>query len=151
MIQRIQSVYLLIITLLLAFSSFLTIGYLSADNGLTKAIFKPLAVTSGGETVFPSWALFVLLVISALLAFITIFLFKNRPLQIRLTIFNALLIIGYYGVLVFFVFKAKGALSAEFYVDWKICLPLIAFILNYLAIRAIGKDEVLVKSYDRIR
>lgn len=150
MIQRIQSVYLLIITLLLAFSSFLTVGYFSADNGLTKAIFKPLAITSG-ENVFSTWALLILLVVGSLLAFLTIFLFKNRPLQIRLSIFNALLMVGYYGALVFFIFKTKSALSADFYADWKICLPLIAFILNYLAIRAIGKDEVLVKSYDRIR
>ena len=30
-------------------------------------------------------------------------------------------------------------------------VPLVAIILNWLAIRAIGKDEVLVKAYDRLR
>ncbi|MDD2382096.1 MAG: DUF4293 family protein [Mariniphaga sp.] len=29
--------------------------------------------------------------------------------------------------------------------------PLLAVVLDYLAIRAIGKDEVLVRSMDRIR
>ena len=35
--------------------------------------------------------------------------------------------------------------------SWTVCLPLVAIILNWLAIRAIGKDEVLVKAHDRLR
>jgi hypothetical protein len=35
--------------------------------------------------------------------------------------------------------------------SWPVCLPFVALILNWLAIRAIGKDEMLVKAYDRLR
>lgn len=150
MIQRIQSVYLLIVTILLACASFLSLGYFSSDNGVTKLPFTPFGVVTPVET-YSTWALFSLLIISAILALVTIFLFKNRPLQLRLSIFNALLILGYIGALVFFIFKLRGTFDADFFLDWKICLPVIAFILNYLAIRGIGKDEVLVRSYDRIR
>jgi hypothetical protein len=41
--------------------------------------------------------------------------------------------------------------SMTFSPSWTVCLPLVAIILNWLAIRAIGKDEVLVKAYDRLR
>lgn len=150
MIQRIQSVYLLLVTILLACSAFFTLGYFSTDSGLTKAIFNPMGVTVE-QDLLPTWALFTLLIIGAVIALVTIFLFKNRPLQLRLCIFNTILMLGYYGALIFFIFKMKSTLASEFFVDWKICLPLVALILNYLAIRGIGKDEVLVRSYDRIR
>jgi hypothetical protein len=35
--------------------------------------------------------------------------------------------------------------------SWAICLPFVALVLIWLAIRAIGKDEVLVKAYERLR
>lgn len=150
MIQRIQSVYLLLVTIILACASFLSLGYFSADNGVTQFPFSPLGLSTPAET-YSTWALFSLLVLSAVLAFLTIFLFKNRPLQLRICIFNALIMLGYIAALVFFIFKLKSSLDAGFFLDWKICLPVVALILNYLAIRGIGKDEVLVRSYDRIR
>ena len=70
--------------------------------------------------------------------------------QIRLTIFSTILLIGYYATLVTFIFMLKEE-SMTFSPSWTVCLPLVAIILNWLAIRAIGKDEVLVKAYDRLR
>ena len=90
------------------------------------------------------------LLVVAVLAFGTIFLFKKRMLQIRLTIFSTILLIGYYATLVTFIFMLKEE-SMTFSPSWTVCLPLVAIILNWLAIRAIGKDEVLVKAYDRLR
>ena len=92
----------------------------------------------------------VILLVVAVLAFGTIFLFKKRMLQIRLTIFSTILLIGYYATLVTFIFMLKEE-SMTFSPSWTVCLPLVAIILNWLAIRAIGKDEVLVKAYDRLR
>ena len=150
MIQRIQSVYLFLVTIILGCSAFMPLGYFSADGGVTKSIFKPLAVVLE-EGSYSTWSLFGLLLISALLAFITIFLYKNRPLQIRISVFNVILMLGYFGALLFFIFKLKSTFEADFFMKWTICLPIIALILNYLAIRGIGKDEVLVRAADRIR
>ena len=55
-----------------------------------------------------------------------------------------------YATLVTFIFMLKEE-SMTFSPSWTVCLPLVAIILNWLAIRAIGKDEVLVKAYDRLR
>ena len=48
-----------------------------------------------------------------------------------------------------FVLCLKG--DASFVPSWTVCLPLISIILSWLAIRAIGKDEMLVKAYERLR
>ena len=94
--------------------------------------------------------MFAILVVAALLSFTTIFMFKKRMLQIRMTIFSTILLVGYYATLVTFIFMLKND-SMTFSASWTLCLPFIAIILNWLAIRAIGKDEVLVKAYDRLR
>ena len=149
MIQRIQSLYLLLVTGLLIAALFFPVGYLSGE-GMVDFVFKPLGADINGE--FRStWGLFGLLLLSALIAFCTIFLFRNRMLQIRFTIFNSILLIGYYIVLVAFAFALTDPVITTFSIAWSTCLPLVALILNYLAIRAIGRDEVLVKAADRLR
>lgn len=60
-----------------------------------------------GTKDYAPWALFVILLVVAVLAFGTIFLFKKRMLQIRLTIFSTILLIGYYATLVTFIFYVE--------------------------------------------
>ncbi|WP_455673228.1 DUF4293 domain-containing protein [Phocaeicola sp.] len=149
MIQRIQSVYLLVVTILLIICLCLPVGtFIGADYSISE--FTNLSIVSAsGEANHSPWAMFAILCVSALLAFGTIFLFKNRMLQIRLTIFSTILLVGYYATFVTFIYMLKE--DNSFSPSWTVCLPLVAIILNWLAIRAIGKDEVLVKAYDRLR
>ena len=150
MIQRIQSIYLLLVTILLIISMCNPAGYIiGGDNEIST--FGNLYITfPDGTQDYTPWALFGLLLIAAVTAFTTIFLFKRRMLQIRLSIFNSVLLIGYYAVCIMLIFAALTE-KTSFNASWTICLPFIAIILNWLAIRAIGKDEVLVKAYDRLR
>ena len=122
---------------------------LESDYSVSALTNLCLTMADGTKDYAP-WALFVILLVVAVLAFGTIFLFKKRMLQIRLTIFSTILLIGYYATLVTFIFMLKEE-SMTFSLSWTVCLPLVAIILNWLAIRAIGKDEVLVKAYDRLR
>ena len=69
--------------------------------------------------------------------------------QIRFTLFNIILAVGYYATLVTFVFMLKG--ESTFVPSWVVCLPFVGIVLDWLAIRAIGKDEMLVKAYERLR
>ena len=48
----------------------------------------------------------------------------------------------------FFVLRSD---ETSFQFHWALCFPLIAIILNYLAIRAIGRDEAMVHAADRLR
>lgn len=150
MIQRIQSVYLLVVTILIVICLCNPVGsYIGSDYGVFTLTNLCLTMADGTKDYAP-WALFVILLLAAALAFGTIFLFKKRMLQIRLTIFATILLIGYYATLVAFIFMMNDD-GMAFSPSWTVCLPLVAIILNWLAIRAIGKDEVLVKAYDRLR
>ena len=83
---------------------------------------------------------------------VTIFLYRKRILQIRLSVFNGLLMIGFYGLFIYYM-STIGAGDEEMNYSLKIALglPLVCLILDYLAIRNIGADEVLVRSLDRLR
>lgn len=149
MIQRIQTVYLLLVIGLLIASMCLPMGYFVDENSLSY-VFSPWGVALA-TSFYSTWGIVSILFIATVITLATVFLYKNRVLQLRMTIFNSILIIGYYLAFLAFMFTIKKDLNASFQIHWALCLPLIALILNYLAIRAIGRDEVLVKAADRLR
>ena len=106
MIQRIQSVYLLLVTILLVVAICMPVGQFIGADGVDSALFsKPLGVALADGGFQSTWGLFGILLLSALVAFCTIFLFRNRMLQIRMTIFSSILLIGYYiAFCVFYVY-----------------------------------------------
>lgn len=151
MIQRIQTVYLLLVTALLVMALCLPAGHFFATDGVTDYVFKPLGVTLADGDTQSTWGLFGILLLSAVISSCTIFLFHNRMLQVRMTVFSSLLLIGYYVAFLVFVFVLKDDLNANFRLGWALCLPAVCVILNYLAFRAIYRDEVMVKAADRLR
>lgn len=153
MIQRIQTVYLFIVAALNLAVLFLPLASVQAGDAFYLFDASGMSTTTTPtELVYPTWALMALSAIISLLALVTIFLYKKRILQIRLCVFNAILIIGFYALFAFFLWKVAGA-AEPFHFTMQIALvfPLIGLIFDYLAIRAIGADEVLVRSLDRIR
>ena len=149
MIQRIQSVYLLVVSILMIICMCNPVGSIIANTNEISEFGNLFITLPDGTKDYAPWALFVILLIVAILAFVTIFLFKKRMLQIRLTIFSSVVLIGYYLTLAALIFMT--AEDTSFTPSWTICLPFIGIILNWLAIRGIGADEALVKAYDRLR
>ena len=147
MIQRIQTVYLLIVTGLLITAMCLPMGYFTDTMG--EHSFKALGIELNGAYE-STWGLFCILLLSTIVAVATIFLYKNRMLQIRMSIFNSLLLVGYYIAFFAFYFALKNDENL-FRIGWALCLHLVSIILNILAIRSIGRDEVMVKAADRLR
>jgi len=154
MIQRIQTIYLLIIVALNSATLFLPFAIVRMDSVFYSFDASGLnTLTTPSQLVYPAWALMALTAVIVLIACITIFLYKNRMLQIRLCVFNAILLIGFYGLFAFFFWKIVGITEGFHFGDVRIALifPLISLILDYLAIRSIGADEMLVRSLDRLR
>ena len=149
MIQRIQSVYLLIVTILMVVCLCNPVGTIISENKEISEFGTLFISLPDGTKDYAPWALFVILLLVAILAFGTIFLFKKRMLQIRITIFSTILLIGYYLTFIAYIFML--AENTTFSASWSVCLPLVGIILNWLAIRGIGADEALVKAYDRLR
>ena len=136
MLQRIQTIYLLISA--------------SVSAGLTFVF--PLWKTKEDILVYTmDEVLFLSLFFSsAALALMTIFLFKNRKLQFVLGRLN--IILNFF-TLGFFVYQSLN-LSGETIVSEKgigMFLPIISIVFLALANKAIKKDEDLVKSVDRLR
>ena len=154
MIQRIQTVYLLLIVALMTAGLFLPLSVLQLNDTLYS--FDVMGVktmlSETPELVYPAWELFALCAVIILLALITIFFYRKRILQIRLCIFNGLLLIGFYVLFIFFIVTMKKSLG-DFSITGKIALtfPFVCLIFDYLAIRNIGADEALVRSLDRLR
>ena len=155
MLQRIQTVYLLLIVIFAGLTIFSPVADLinTKDHLLYLLDFKGITLIqpSGNVLVSTTWFLSAFAAVYGIIAAITIFSFKNRVKQIRLSVINMLFMIGYYLLLAFYIWSASKELNADWHLHFVTGLPLISLILNYLAIGAIGKDEALVKSLDRLR
>lgn len=149
MIQRIQTIYLLLIVALGIALIWLPVVQLITPEEAELQVWELSAV--GGAPLPGLWGLLVTTALIPLLALVDIFLFKNRLLQARLNIFLALLCLGYYGVLAIYVWQAKLALGVEWHLMPWASFPLVCFVLTLMATRRILKDEALVRAADRIR
>ncbi len=154
MIQRIQTVYLAIAAFLMILIYSNPIAQIIVNDNLflTQWHHQIIAVSNELFTPLSTWPVTALLSAIILIEFVAIFLFKNRLLQMRLCIFNMLLLIGLTGLIFFFTKSTLSGLDGKKSVLlWPFLCPIIAIILNFLAFKAIQKDEKLVRSYDRIR
>jgi hypothetical protein len=155
MIQRIQSLYLLVIAIFSCFTVFSpTADLINVNENLHYLMdFKGISLIQTGINTFESstWLLSAFGIIFGIIALITLFSFKNRIKQIRLSVVNMIFMIGYYIVLMVSVWVACSRLHTDWHLHLTTAFPLISLILNYLAIGAIGKDENLVKSTERLR
>lgn len=144
-----------------------TLWLLLAGVAMTITLIVPLAVSSMGVTFstigffgggynYPTWGLFALAALITGLCFLTIFLFKRRKLQMRLSIFNILLIIGYLIYYVVLYASYGKSILPEVGEDtltpslW-LLLPLLSIVLLYLAFKGIRKDEIIIRMSKRLR
>lgn len=154
MIQRIQSLYLLVATALLAVTVFTPIAaFTGGGTELTLSAFR-LADTAGEYSESTLW-MGILLSLSAVLPFLTIFLYKHRQLQIRLCGVELVLLIGDIVFMAIYYLLAERVVEAAAFpasaVRLGAVMPAVAIVLVALAMRAIFRDELLVRSLDRIR
>ena len=153
MIQRIQTVYLLLVAGLFFALLFLPLAELSAGGVLYSFDVTGLqTLKTPSELVYPTWSLLAIDAIIVLLSFIIIFLYKKRILQIRLCVYNALLMIGFCALAGFYFWQFHQSLDLPVIkIRFWSAFPFVALILNYLAIRNIGADETLIRSLERLR
>lgn len=137
MIQRIQSIYLL-----------LAVGIAA---GLIFIL--SLYTNSQGIEVFAKDDMLLLGMFlgSAVLAVITIFKFKNRQTQFVLNRLNIILNFILLGLFVYRSLNLSGETSEVSEKGIGMLLPIFSIVFLVLANKAIKKDEELVKSVDRLR
>ena len=141
MIQRVQTIWLL----------------LAAIAGFILTRVPLYAGTLAGEALKKQYTaesllLLAIAIIGALSALITIFLFKNRPLQIKLTIAGILASVAFIAAEVSQAEKfekSSGILKVSYL--WGALLPVAMIVFFTLAAINIRKDNKLVKSLNRLR
>jgi flagellar biosynthesis protein FlhB len=155
MIQRIQTLYLLTVVILSVITFFSPVAsFFNSSNALEYIInYKGVMQIQENASIFKgdTWTLTVLSAIIPIVTLISIFLFKNRILQLRLTFFNMVLMAGWYALLFINIWFTKSLYQADWTIEFVAAFPLINIILSLLAVRAIGRDEALIKSLNRLR
>ena len=136
MIQRIQSIWLLLAAAC-AFAGFKFSFY--SGNKLNDPLLYELNATS-------TLLLMIVTIAVGGVAFITIFLFKQRSLQRGLCVLGILL----EAVLIFLYYRETTTFTQGTY-SLTAILHGIIFIAFLLAARAINKDSKMVKDSDRLR
>jgi len=131
MIQRVQTLFLL------------------AASALLFTMFFGTMVTSSQESVKYSQVtpLLIMNIVTFSMAFVSIFLYKQRVIQIRVSVFNSVILLAFQGWILWMFFnRPQGSafsVSALF--------PFVAAILSIIAMRYIARDEAIVRSTSRLR
>lgn len=143
MIQRIQTVYLLIAAILLALMFFLPLGHVAAAGAPARLMLL------GDDSTLAAIAAGVLAGTVAL-DLVAIFGYRNRKRQKRLCHVLIVLLVVYAGL-----WTARVVPLAQAAPGWSLSVaavfPLVAIVLVWLARRGIVRDDKLVRSLDRIR
>jgi hypothetical protein len=155
MIQRIQSVYLFLTTILsVLFLKGNILSFIDKAGTTINLTFNAIEQTSvsGGSTLIEKvYPLAIAVILIAILSFATIFIYKKRIIQILLIriliVFVIFLIIACAHSAYLIITKN----SAELVPGIRMVFPVLMLIFLILALRGIRKDDDLVKSYDRLR
>lgn len=151
-IQRWQSLLLLIAVVMMGLFSFCSLGQIQgADTSFNISALGIYA--EGNGTHLQQGTIYVAIVawLTALLSLIAIFLFKNTRLQRRVCWLCIVLTLAACGSewLAATTFEVPGSNG----VSWSsmVCAPFIAIVSLLCAIRCIRSDEKKLASYDRLR
>jgi hypothetical protein len=147
-IQRIQSVFLLIaVILMVVFAFFPALSFHLADKTVLYGALE--SGRAGSMHVDP--LLLMLVILISLLAIVDIFLFKN--LQRQMTVCFVDIIIGLamlvaIGIQAFVVGNREGWTVSW---QWSLLLPVLSIIFLMLAHKAMSNDKKKLRDADRLR
>ncbi len=155
MIQRIQTLYLLVVVGLMSVTLFAPLAWFAGDDAAQWSLRACGVYDGEGAMMMPMYYIVAALVLAGLLPLVTIFLYNRRPLQIRLCSIEIVLLllavaaeVAGYALGWIFVsgqpFPVMSFLPAA-------ALPLASILFAYLAAKAVMRDEMLVRAADRIR
>ncbi|MBC7493929.1 MAG: DUF4293 family protein [Flavobacterium sp.] len=137
MLQRVQTLYLILVLLLMA---------------VLPYIFPLWTLKSGKEFYFMENIIYVILFgLGSTLAIISIISFKKRQLQFVLGRLNIILNLILLGLFVYRSLNVSGEINSVSEKGIGMFIPVFSIVMLVLANKAIKKDEDLVKSVDRLR
>ncbi|KQS41965.1 DUF4293 domain-containing protein [Pedobacter sp. Leaf194] len=155
MIQRVQSIWLLLATIALVLMLFLPIAAKETNSSeseiFTNGLHQTFA-TKGGKTLETHTFLPLLItnIAVAVMCFANIFNFRKRSLQKRLVIFTIAAIAGFAFWCSVYAKQLPGGVDGAIF-EVGAYMPALAILFCVLAIFGINKDERLIRSAERLR
>lgn len=155
MIQRIQTVHLILAAICLIACTMIPLGYISPVNMGVSSVIGCLGLieVSTGNVTYDYFALpLVFIILSTLLAIASVFMYNNRKKQAKFCYMQiAILIIEMVISALAIYFTCLNDMNVEFKVGYGLVMPVMAIIFILLAHKGIMDDEKLIRSIDRIR
>ncbi|MBT8220471.1 MAG: DUF4293 domain-containing protein [Bacteroidia bacterium] len=146
MIQRIQTVFLLLAAIIL--------GLLFTSTFSFASVGVNLFGSDGLFNIYDHMAMTIINGIAASAFLIAIFLYKDRKQQRTLVLLATVLVLVLIGFGVYLwldVSSVQGDITEQASAGIGVSNPVISLIFGLLALRFIKKDDLLVKSMDRLR
>lgn len=143
MLQRIQSIYLLLGAL--AIGGLFALPFAQTDAAVANSSVFQDAIFN----IFDIIGVLVLFCLGAFSSLVAIFLYNNRTLQMKVGLLSIVLILAatIWAGFTLLTEQSENQLSMGFGIG----LPLVSIIFILLANNSIKKDDKLVKSMDRLR
>ncbi|RIV22214.1 DUF4293 family protein [Fibrisoma montanum] len=157
MIQRVQTIFLFLITVAMGVALANPIWQKSGGSAVETAQLTALQYsqqTGLTNVITPLWYLGLLMALVGIIALYAIFQFRNRLLQTGLCAINALLLTAIMGIILYRALYAgkeygnpadQGTFLLGFYA------VIAALLFNALANRFIRRDEKMVRDSNRLR
>lgn len=177
MIQRKQSLHLLAIVALMVAMLFMPLATLTVGGSgtanekietATDGTITKTTIVSDSSVELNIWGLYadgvqvtplvlftIITFMTIAVAFVNIFLYRKRMLQLRLCFVLAILLIGILAYTGLYIYELHGVKDTQEFAAIKYSVvdlfPLVALVLTWFAYRGITTDIALLRSLDRIR
>jgi hypothetical protein len=154
MIQRIQSLFLLAATVLFVIFIFHPVSslYISGDTAAEFFAYGLMSDSETPEMLYNTFPIIVLAIITTILTVLTIFVYKNRTIQMRICVYNILITLGLIiSIFIYYYLIRKHFEVSKHAFSYSVLLPVVNVILLFQAFRGIRRDDLLLKSYNRLR
>jgi hypothetical protein len=148
MLQRIQTLFLTIALVCVALPLF-DISLFTLKNGSFE--IRVDAYSVNGVNYTQKHYYWLMLVFILLFLGFTIFLYKNRKLQLKLGWASFIMLFVLIGWIIVFIFFNSDYANAEKSLGFGLLSLIIALPLIYMGIRGIKKDQSLIDSLNRLR
>ena len=147
-IQRIQSVYLLIAVILMIVFAFFPA--LTFELGGREFVYGALEAGKVGVTHIDPLMLMLVVLIS-LLAFIDIFLYKNLQRQMTVCFVDIIIGLAMLVAICIQAFVVNGKEGVTLQLQWYLALHVLSIIFLMLAHKAMSRDKKMLRDADRLR
>lgn len=150
MIQRVQTLYLLSLVVVGIALLFVPVAQVSFHTHQTPIYLKPLSVENI-QASYGQLTAMILNIIGMLLAVISIFLYKKRMLQLKLTLVLMMIWLGITLLLSFLPMAIVPTENQLHNTNYGTLFGVFGMLGAYMSNRHIKKDIELLKSADRLR